>query len=422
MKRIILAVLVATVLAVTIGVIALYFGPGYVVFSYFDYTIETSFIFMLGFAAVTFFLFYYLLRITSRLIHIPSYMNHRHSARQSERAQNALVKGLIEMSEGRFEQAEKIFLKHVSLTDTSLLNYLMAARSAQQLGAYDRRDEYLRLAHESMPSADIAIGITQAELQLSHKQYEQALATLNHLSSVSPKHGYIKKLQARVYQQLGDWESLSPILNDVRKMKALKVDSLDKVEVESYFGMLKSSIKNADKKKIETVWQQIPKRLKSNSELLMLYVSHLIKQKDVDNAEALIRNYLSNKWQSEMALMYANLTASDCKKQLETAETWLHNQPRNAVLLLVLGKLCLKCQLWGKARSYFESSIGIKPIAETYLELAKLLEEKMEAPEEAQRMYRQGLMTAVVNQTDYGLLSLKLSEEKNIKPALKVIK
>lgn len=422
MKRIILAVLVAIILAFAIGVTAFYMGPGYVVFSYAEYTVETSFIFMLGFITVAFFLFYYLLRITSRLIHIPSYMNHRHSARQSERAQSALVKGLIEMSEGRFEQAEKILLKHVSITNTSLLNYLMAARSAQQLGAYDRRDEYLRLAHESMPSADIAIGITQAELQLSHKQYEQALATLNHLASVSPKHGYIKKLQARVYQHLGDWESLSPILNDVRKMKALKVDSFDKIEVESYLGMLKSSTKNTDKKKIEDVWQKMPKRLKSNDELLMLYVSHLIKQKDDNSAEVLIRNYLSNQWQSDMALMYANLTASDCKKQLETAETWLHNQPRNAVLLLVLGKLCLKCQLWGKARSYFESSIGIKPIAETYLELAKLLEEKMEAPDEAQKMYRQGLMTAVVNQTDYGLLSIKLSEEKNIKPALKVIK
>ena len=91
------------------------------------------------------------------------------------------------MSEGRFEQAEKILLKQVSHSDTELLNYLMAARSAQQQGAYDRRDEYLRLAHKAMPSADIAIGITQAELQLSHNQYEQALATLNHLSSIAPK-------------------------------------------------------------------------------------------------------------------------------------------------------------------------------------------------------------------------------------------
>lgn len=422
MKRIILAVLLATVLAVAIGVTALYQGPGYVVFSYADYTVETSFIFMIGLAAAAFFVFYYVIRITSRLIYFPNYMNRRHSERQSERSKNALVKGLIEMSEGRFEQAEKILLKHVSLSDTSLLNYLMAARSAQQQEAYDRRDEYLRLAHESMPSADIAIGITQAELQLSHKQYEQALATLNHLSSVSPKHGYVKKLLARVYQQLGDWDSLAPVLNDVRKMKALKQEQLDKVEIDSYFGMLRSSIKHRDSNKAERVWQQIPKRLKANAELILLYVTHLHKHKKDNDAEILIRNYLSHQWQNEMALMYSELSSDDSKKQLETAETWLHNQPRNATLLLVLGKLCLKCQLWGKARSYFESSIGVEAIPESYLELARLLEEKMEDPEEAQKLYQQGLMSAVKNRMDYSQLKMPTLDEKSAKPALKVIK
>jgi len=422
MKRIILAVLLATALAVGIGVTALYLGPGYVVFSYADYTIETSFIFMVGFAALAFFIFYYFIRITSRLLHIPNYMNQRHSERQSERSKNALVKGLIEMSEGRFEQAEKILLKHVSLSDTTLLNYLMAARAAQQQEAYDRRDEYLRLAHESMPSADIAIGITQAELQLSHKQYEQALATLKHLSTVSPKHGYVKKLLARVYQRIGDWESLGPVLNDVRKLKVLKQEQLDKIEIESYLGMLKSSVKYSDESKVEGVWQQLPKRLKSNPELILLYAKHLVKHKKDNEAEVLIRNYLSHQWQSELALMYARLTSDDCKKQLETAETWLHNQPRNSTLLLVIGKLCLKCQLWGKAKSYFESSIGIEPIAESYLELARLLEEKMDEPVEAQKMYQEGLKNAVRNQSENSQSAALLNEEKAIKPALKVIK
>ena len=422
MKRIILAVLLATVLAVGIGVSSLYLGPGYVVFSYADYTVETSFVFMMGFTALAFFVFYILIRVTSRLLHFPNYMHQRHSERQSERSKNALVKGLIEMSEGRFEHAEKILLKHVNLSDTTLLNYLMAARAAQQQEAYDRRDEYLRLAHESMPSADIAIGITQAELQLSHQQYEQALATLKHLSSVAPKHGYVKKLLARAYQKLGDWESLSPVLNDVRKMKALKEEQLDKVEIQSYLGRLKSAVKRNDESSAEDVWAQVPKRLRSNPDLILMYVNHLTKHKKDNDAEVLIRNFLSHQWNAELALTYAKLTSDDCKKQLETAETWLHNQPRNAILLLVIGKLCLKCQLWGKARSYFESSIGIEPVAESYLELARLLEEKMDDPAEAQKMYQQGLMSAVKNQTEYKQIKLQLAEEKSVKPALKVIK
>ncbi len=420
MKRFILAILLAITVSVIIGVTAFYNGAGYVVFSFAEYTVETSFIFMLGFLAASFFIFYYALRVLSKLLYFPNYMSQKHTERQSARSKNALVKGLIEMSEGRFEQAEKILIKQAGSSSTSLLNYLMAARSAQQQGAYDRRDEYLRLAHEVTPSADIAIGLTQAELQLSHRQFEQALATLNHLSSVSPKHGYVKKLQARAYQQLGDWDSLVPILEDVRKMKALDEKQLEKDEVDAYYGLLKTSIKQVDGVKTDAIWQKMPKRLKVKSQLIYIYCSYLLKVKKHEEAEVLIRNQLSDKWNDELAILYSNIEVEYCIKQLETAETWLHGQSRNAVLLMVLGKLCLNCQLWGKARSYFDSSIGVQASAEAYLRLAELLENKMDEHEEAQKMYQLGLLNAVDNQLDNKQLKLS-SESKTNRPKLKII-
>ncbi len=420
MKRFIIAILLAMTLSVPIGVMAVYYGAGYVVFSFAEYTVETSFIFMMGLLAMSFFVFYYFLRVVSKIFHFPAYMSERHSCRQSERSKNALVKGLIEMSEGRFELAEKMLIKQVGSSDTSLLNYLMAARSAQQVAAYERRDEYLRLAHEATPSADIAIGLTQAELQLSHKQFEQALATLNHLSSVSPKHGYVKKLQARVYQQLEDWDNLGLILEDVRKMKAIEETQLEKYEVEAYYGMLKASIKQAKREKIDRIWKQIPKRLKLNSELIHIYCCFLLENNKAEEAEVLIRNQLSANWNDDLAILYSNLSVEDCTKQLETAETWLHGQSRNAVLLLVLGKLCLNCQLWGKARGYFDSSIGIQPSAEAYLKLAELLDNKMGEHEESQKMYQLGLLNAVDNQYENNQLIL-FKENKLSRPLLKVI-
>ncbi len=395
MKRFIIIILTATIFAVALGIVAFYNGQGYVAISFADFTLETTVVFSLGVIILSFFIIHYLLRVLSGVFYFPNYVNRRHTKKKAERVKNALVKGLIEMSEGRFEQAEKILIKNASASDTSLLNYLMAARSAQQLGDYNRRDEYLRLAHESMPSADIAIGLTQAELQLSHKQFEQALATLNHLSVVSPKHGYVKKLLARVYQQLGDWDSLGPVLKDVRKLKVLDESVLEEREIEAFCGMLKNSIKQVDGEKTEKIWNDIPKRLKSNSELVRLYSSYLANQNKQDLAEALIRGKLNDEWNDELALMYSNLIVSDPTKQLESAEIWLRGQSRNAVFLLVLGKLCLGAKLWGKARSYFESSIGIEPSAEAYLKLAELLESKMDEHEEAEKMYRFGLKIAV---------------------------
>ena len=64
------------------------------------------------------------------------------------------------------------------------------------------------------------------------------------------------------------------------------------------------------------------------------------------------------------------------------------------MLLLTLGRLCVRNRLWGKARIYFESSIGVEPRAETYFELANLLDELGEFGP-AREQYRTGLAKAV---------------------------
>ena len=70
-----------------------------------------------------------------------------------------------------------------------------------------------------MPSADVAVSLTQAELQLADHQLEQALATLKHLRSVAPKHTYVLRLLRRLYEQLGDWEHLRELLPELRRRK-----------------------------------------------------------------------------------------------------------------------------------------------------------------------------------------------------------
>ncbi len=394
MKRILLAAVIAATLAVLIGLLSYYYGPGYVVFSFADTSIETSFIFMLGFLTITFFILYYLLRVLSIFFRIPDYLGLKYSNRQAEKARNALVRGLIEMSEGRFSHAEKILLKQVRHSDTGLLNYLMAARSAQLQGAYERRDEYLRLAHETTPDADIAIGITQAELQLAHKQYEQALATLNHLNTLSPKHSYVRKLQARVYHQLGDWDSLEKLINEVRKHHLLDDEKLTEIETDTYSGLFNKHIKTNDYVSTSQLWKRLPKHLKERPELLRIYVLFLINSQRDDEAEGILRNYLGKNWNETLVRLYAQISCSNANQQLERAETWLLHHQRNADLLLALGILCIKAKLWGKAVSYLESSLGIRPMSDAYLELAQLMEERMDKPEQAQAYYRKGLKLA----------------------------
>jgi HemY protein len=76
---------------------------------------------------------------------------------------------------------------------------------------------------------------------------------------------------------------------------------------------------------------------------------------------------------------------------LQQAEHWLKGRENNANLLLALGRLAIRCELWGKARSYLQASLGSHELAETYRELGQLLD-KLNEPELAADCYRKGLL------------------------------
>jgi len=153
------------------------------------------------------------------------YLSSKRIERLEEKSRLALSQGLIEYAEGRFAESEKILLQQVKYSDNRLLVYLSAARAAQQLGAHDRRDEYLRQAHIEAPDANIAIGLTKAELQLAHDQNEQALATLTQLNELSPNHTYILTLLANTYKPLLDWANLENLLPKLKKYGHLSAEN-----------------------------------------------------------------------------------------------------------------------------------------------------------------------------------------------------
>jgi len=84
---------------------------------------------------------------------------------------------------------------------------------------------------------------------------------------------------------------------------------------------------------------------------------------------------LKKDWDKDLVKLYGSIPDVDHKKQLFIAETWLKTNKGDHDLLLILGRLSKLNQLWGKARSYFEASIAIKPSTEAYFELGQLFEQ-----------------------------------------------
>ncbi|SUA24324.1 HemY protein [Neisseria gonorrhoeae] len=61
------------------------------------------------------------------------------------------------------------------------------------------------------------------------------------------------------------------------------------------------------------------------------------------------------------------------QKAIDFADSWLKEQPDNALLLMYLGRLAYGRKLWGKAKGYLEASIALKPSIPARLVLAKVL-------------------------------------------------
>lgn len=385
--RWLLWVLVLLIVAVG-GALLLHRYPGSVVIEIGPWVVETSAAVMLIAMAVIFVLVHVFLRLLGALSRSPRVVARGLSGRRSEKARRSLVRGLIEMAEGRWEAAEKLLVRHAEGSETSLLNYLAAARAAQQVGAYERRDRYLRAAIEENPEADVAVSLTQAELQLAHHQTEHALATLTRLRSIQPGHTYVMKLLSRLYLELEDWDNLATLLPDLGRRRVLDRGRLAELETQTLLGRLRNA--TAREEALTEIWDSASKRVRENPRVVRALAHRLVEAGAPALAEKRVRQYLNRHWDESLVRDYGLIETAASDKQLDYAERWAADRGRSPMLLLTLGRLCGRNRLWGKARAYFESSLGVEPRAETCRELAELLEHLGETGA-AREQYRLGL-------------------------------
>ena len=386
--------LLLLIIAVLAGVLLVRDDPGQLMLRYRDYSVETTLAFAVLILVLSVVAMHYSFKFLRGMWHLPGSIKNLSQNRRYDKARRQLNQGLIDLAEGRFEQAEHHLMRLVDFSESPLVHYLAAARAAQLQGKHDARDNYLKAAHEANPDAGLAIGVTQAELQLAHRQTEQALATLTHLHTVSPKHDYVTMLLARAYHELGDWDALVELLPDVRRKKLLNSSRLREMELDGYAGVLRLAENN--QQDFESIWEKIPKELQGNSRLLRCYLGRFAdKGWYGGSAEQTLLKSLNRQWDDDLIEVYGRFQARDATTQMTRMEKWLDDYGHHEQLLLALGRTAMRARLWGKAQGYFEASIGARATAAACLGLAELLEQQLQQPEKAVEYYQQGLKLCI---------------------------
>jgi len=357
--------------------------PGYVVISFRGYVIEMSVPVLAG-LAVALVLVVWMIR---KLIVAPRRLGEAAGRYRSARSGKKLTKGMIAVAEGNFSRGEKMLGRAASTSDSPLFNYLQAARAAHLQGQDSRRDEWLRLAYKETPEAANAVLLTQAEFQLDRGQSEQALATLRRLEEDSKDHAHALALMGRLYFKLEDWASLADLLPRLRKNTQVKPETLDRWTIRVHQQALDTA---ADAEVLDQAWKGVARKLRSDLTLLIAYYEGLLRLGLHDRAEKELAAALRTDWRGPLVRLFGLVEATDTTKQLKRAEGWLKNHGEDPDLLLAAARLCLRNELWGKARSYLETVITMRPTPEAYREYGNLLTQMGEAAAAADA-YKDGL-------------------------------
>ncbi len=365
MKVAVLVLVVALVLGGLIGVL-MSRDPGYVLIAYNDMAVETSLWFAVGIMAALYLLLRLIGWLIRRLGHSGSSLRGWTQRRRVRGARNQTVRGMLLLAEGRWAEARKRLEAAAPRVQAPLINYLNAARAAHELGDSRGRDELLRQAHESTPGSELAVGLTQAELQQAEGQWEQCLATLLQLQRQVPRHPQVLRMLVACYRQVQDWQAIIEIGNDLKRNKVMGETELRALLIEAWLARLQDE--RADP---AALWKSLPKDLRREPALVARVARSLEAADRAGDAEPILRRAVEQDFDPELLAIYGAL-AGDPGRQLVVAEGWLKERPNDPDLLLALGRISLMNRQWAKAREYFEASLRLRRSAAAQGELGRL--------------------------------------------------
>jgi HemY protein len=335
----------------------------------------------LGFVAA-----YALLRLLFTALALPARVAALRARRRSEGAQHALLDALRDFFTGRFARAEKGALRAIDLGAAADVGAAVAAHAAHGLRERARRDAHLeRLEDGAAPIRAVA----RARMLLDDQRPEEALAAL---AALPVKHTAALRLELRARQRLGQWELAPALIDQLEKRGVFGADQADVERRHAWRQMIGREA--SDAAALAALWKRLPERYRRDAGIAGAAAAALQAMNEHEQARAILEAALEAEWDPALVQLYGEQPAADALRRIEQAERWLETRREDAALLLALGRLCAREQLWGKAQSYLEASIAVEPTYTAHLELARL-HERLERGDEARRHYRSSLELAV---------------------------
>jgi len=273
--------------------------------------------------------------------------------------------------EGRYGKARQHAQEALAIPGSSPLNALIAARAAIDVRDLDEAEKLLATPDARTHSLAVPRLMLAAEIALEHGQPQEALGLLQELRKEAGMHTAALRLELRTLQAARRWAEIPALLEQLIRRKVFDPAQADLVRASANSEQLKLLAHDASG--LRDYWGRLPDSSKMQPQVARAAAQSFLQLGGDREAAEILGASLDRDWDSDLVELYGECHLADATRQLEQAERWLTTHNHDAVLLRVLGLLCQRAQLWGKAQTYLEASLALDDGWRAHLALGEML-------------------------------------------------
>ncbi|GAB3028833.1 hypothetical protein GCM10027285_09010 [Oleiagrimonas citrea] len=268
--------------------------------------------------------------------------------------------GLLALAEGRHGEAERDLGRAARHAPQRAPALLAAARAAHARGDIKRAMEALDQATQSAPQA---ARVVRARILREDGRAEEALALLAPEADAGrlPPGGWLELAESAL--QRGDVDRARGALDPLRKSGALDAEAYAALQLR----VVRAALQRAPSvDALHALWADLSRAQRRQPELIAAYAEQVSRFGRPLPAMDEIESALRRNWSPALVAAYGQLQGQDIEGRLRRAEGWLDAHPGDATLLTAVGRMCVRIQLWGKARQYLSQALSLEPSAEAW--------------------------------------------------------
>jgi HemY protein len=351
--------------------IGLQYSQGSVVALAPPWRVDLSLNFFLLLLALALWLAYRAGRLAQRVRDFPERVRAYRERRSELGALRGLREALKALFEGRFARAERAAQRAQSVPPVAALAALVAARAAHRMQEYERREQWLERA-EADPELATARLVLSADMWSEQRESARSLQVIEQLHETGARHIHAMRIALVAHLQSNHWHEAIRIVRALDKHRGLPAPASTAYKALAYRGLLRENAD--DPAALVRLWNAVPGTDRVVPELALEAARCFNDLGRGAEAAGVLEPALKEHWSDRLLDEYARCAQSNVGAALSLVEEGIAAHGRTAAALRCLGRICLRAQLWGKARSYLDESWRLQATAATALALAELAE------------------------------------------------